>query len=345
MNKRWCINDDLDYITEVGGKYLKKLHNKKILLTGCTGFIGKWLISSLLHYQKLTGCPYTLHVLTRDKERLYQNKYIDFTNQSIHVIQSDIREMSLNCNYDYLVHGATSASAELNEKDPIEMFSVVVDGTKRILSELKKTKFTGRALNLSSGAIYGVQDSNIEYIKESERSAPDTSNALHAYAEAKRSSESLFALYSKKYNLKYANARIFALLGPMLSLDIHFAAGNFIDNALKKEKIVVKGNGKPVRSYLYPTDLVLWMLFLLVDDNTSGSYNLGSKECVSISKLADMIASKYHSSYVVEDKKDVGWNTSRYVPDNNKIISCSGIQQSVFLNEAIERTYQWNKDK
>ena len=108
---------------------------------------------------------------------------------------------------------------------------------------------------------------------------------------------------------------------------------------------MVKGNGKPVRSYLYPTDLVLWMLFLLVDDNTSGSYNLGSKECVSISKLADMIASKYHSSYVVEDKKDVGWNTSRYVPDNNKIISCSGIQQSVFLNEAIERTYQWNKDK
>ena len=89
--------------------------------------------------KKLTGCPYTLHVLTRDKERLYQNKYIDFTNQSIHVIQSDIREMSLNCNYDYLVHGATSASAELNEKDPIEMFSVVVDGTKRILSELKKT--------------------------------------------------------------------------------------------------------------------------------------------------------------------------------------------------------------
>ena len=184
----------------------------------------------------MTGCPYTLHVLTRDKERLYQNKYIDFTNQSIHVIQSDIREMSLNCNYDYLVHGATSVSAELNEKDPIEMFSVVVDGTKRILSELKKTKFTGRALNLSSGAIYGVQDSNIEYIKESERSAPDTSNALHAYAEAKRSSESLFALYSKKYNSNMQMRGYLHLLGPMLSLDIHFAAGNFIDNALKKEK-------------------------------------------------------------------------------------------------------------
>tara|TARA_Y100000389_G_C17459378_1_gene520531 strand:- start:1258 stop:2295 length:1038 start_codon:yes stop_codon:yes gene_type:complete len=343
MNKRWSINGDLNYITEVGDKYFKKLENKKILLTGCTGFIGKWLILSLLHYQKLSGCTFTLHVLTRDKERLLQNKFIDFNHKLIHIIQSDIRDLSLNSNYDYLIHGATSASAELNEKDPVEMFSVVVDGTKKILSELKKVKFSGKALNLSSGAIYGIQDIKIEYIKESDSSAPDTSNALHAYAEAKRSSESLFALYSKQFGFKYANARIFALLGPMLSLDIHFAAGNFIDNALKKEKIVVRGNGRPVRSYLYPTDLVLWILFLLINNNSRGSYNLGSKEDISISKLANIIASKYQTSYVVEDKNDTGWNTSRYVPDNSKIISCSGIKQSVFLNEAIERTYQWNK--
>mgnify|MGYP001321978550 CR=1 FL=1 len=129
----------------------------------------------------------------------------------------------------------------------------------------------------------------------------------------------------------------------MLSLDIHFAAGNFINNALKKERVVVKGNGRPVRSYLYPIDLILWILFLLTDDNASGSYNLGSKEHISISKLANMIATKYHTSYIVEDKKDRGWNTSRYVPDNSKIINVSGIAQSVFLNEAIERTYQWNK--
>lgn len=344
MNKTWCIKDDLTYITKVGEKYFKQLENKTILLTGCTGFIGKWLILSLLHYNKLSHGTFRLHILTRDKEKLLQDKHIDFRNEIFHIIQTDIRTLSLEDKYDYVVHGATSASAELNEKDPIEMFSVVVDGTKRVLSELNRIKFSGKIINLSSGAVYGVQDNDTKFIKESDCSAPDTSNAVHAYAEAKRSSESLFALYSKQYKFKFANARIFALLGPMLPLNVHFAAGNFIHNVLKMKKLVIKGSGKPIRSYLYPTDLVLWILFLLLDNDATGSFNLGSKEDISICDLADMIAKKYHTSFNIENKNDKGWNTSRYVPDNEKIISCSGINQSVFLDEAIQRTYQWNKE-
>ena len=68
----------LSELTDLANELVAKLENKKILLTGCTGFIGKWLMLSFLYYQKLSGCQYTLHVLTRDKERLHQNKYIDF---------------------------------------------------------------------------------------------------------------------------------------------------------------------------------------------------------------------------------------------------------------------------
>ena len=86
---------------------------------------------------------------------------------------------------------------------------------------------------MSSGAVYGNQPDTVKNVSENWLGGPDILNSVNCYAEAKRAGEILCAIYHKQHNLNIKIARIFALLGPYLSLDIHFAAGNFIKNALK----------------------------------------------------------------------------------------------------------------
>ena len=120
--------------------------------------------------------------------------------------------------------------------------------------------------------------------------APDLTNHRSAYGEGKRAAEMLCTIAARQHGLDIVTARIFALLGPLLSLDIHFAAGNFIRDAMAGKTIVVEGAGRAVRSYLYAADLTVWLWAMLLRAPAGAIYNVGSEEWVSIAELAERVA-------------------------------------------------------
>jgi dTDP-glucose 4,6-dehydratase len=82
--------------------------------------------------------------------------------------------------------------------------------------------------------------------------------ASSAYGEGKRVSEWLCAqASSNRFEVKIA--RVFALVGPHLPLDRHFAIGNFIKSAMACEQIIIRSDGTPYRSYLYAADMAGWL--------------------------------------------------------------------------------------
>jgi nucleoside-diphosphate-sugar epimerase len=343
QNMAWAFESDLKQILEQCEGIWGDLQDARIFITGGTGFIGCWLLEALKHANEHKNLGLQITVLTRgfaafQKKVPHLASYSAFQFWEGNVSDFDSPEGL----YTHVIHGATDASADLNENNPLQMFTTVIQGTRRTL-DFAVEKKVRRVLFMSSGAVYGQQPWEMTNVAESWLGAPSSVDARSTYAEAKRAAEMLCAIYQKQFGLQIAVARIFALLGPYLSLGIHFAAGNFIRDAMSGKKVVVNGNGLPCRSYLYASDLTVWLLHMLVRAESCRPYNVGSDESISVKELAEKVSKTLaDGQFEVLGATDKGWNPGRYVPDTQLINQELGLRKTVELDDAIYRTAIWN---
>jgi nucleoside-diphosphate-sugar epimerase len=343
QSQPWSLDDDLAFILDSTETVFKNLEGAHIFMTGGTGFIGRWLLESLRYANLHLKLNIKASILTRNIKQFEKNSPHLAHDSQFHLIEGDVINFEFDQKrYSHIIHAATDASAALNEQNPILMFDTIVEGTRHILDFAKETK-PERFLYLSSGAVYGQQPFEMERVKEDWLGAPSCNDPRNAYAEGKRAAEMLCAVYGKQHKLHISIARIFALLGPYLSLDIHFAAGNFIKDAMEGKKICVKGNGKPYRSYLYASDLTVWLWHMLDRATPNQPYNVGSDESVSVEDLAKRVALTLGDvGYEILGREDLGWNLGRYVPDTSLIQKDLQLIRTVSLEDAILRTALWN---
>jgi nucleoside-diphosphate-sugar epimerase len=339
----WSLETDLDFVVASCEHVWPSLSGARLLITGGTGFIGCWLLETLRHADRRLELGIEATILTRSPDD-FQCKAPHLADYpSFHFVAGDVRDFpSPQGRFTHVIHAATDASADLNENDPQRMFDTVIQGTRRVL-DFAVEKAVDRVLFLSSGAVYGQQPWEMDRVAESWTGSPTCNDPRAAYAEGKRAAEMLCAIYQKQFGTKVAVARIFALLGPYLSLNIHFAAGNFIRDAMQGKAVIVNGNGQPCRSYLYASDLTVWLWHMLVQAEPGKPYNVGSDESVSIRDLAGRVSRVLgNGEYQVLGAPDKGWNPGRYVPDTSLIGRDLGLYRTVSLDEAIRRTALWN---
>jgi dTDP-glucose 4,6-dehydratase len=126
-------------------------------------------------------------------------------------------------------------------------------------------------------------------------------------------------------------------------LDAHFAIGNFIGNALRKEPISIQGDGTPRRSYLYGADLAIWLWTMLFRAPSLTPINVGSGEDLSILELARTVAKTLDTNAVVRvaGSPAPGSTPSRYVPSVSRAKQLLVLEQTVSLEESIRRTAAW----
>jgi dTDP-glucose 4,6-dehydratase len=257
--KNWSLESDLTHIFENTSDIWFDFKDCNIFITGGTGFIGKWILESIKYVNNKLSYNINVTVLTRSISSFKTSNIILGNYSYFNFIEGNVTNFIFPPGeYQYIIHGATEASQDLNENDPSTMFSTILDGTRRVL-DFAKDKKSKKVLFLSSGAVYGQQPPDMIQISEQWNGNVDFNNVKNTYAEAKRAAELLCSIYSMQFNIHISIARIFALLGPYLSLNIHFAAGNFIRDAICGKKIIIYGNGAPIRSYLYVSDLIIFL--------------------------------------------------------------------------------------
>lgn len=344
------LTEDIEFILEKWEQFglNRSFRGQSVLLTGGTGFFGKWITQALLAAEKRWPNGNTLTLVTRDAARARTN--CPWFGPEVRFIQGDIRNFNSTEKYSTIIHGAAAASADLNENHPHEMFDSIVEGTRHVLRLATKPECRNFQF-ISSGGIYGAQPPALSHVGEAYLGAPDPLSPKSAYGEAKRAAEFLSATESRTKGFQLSVPRCFAFIGAYLPLDTHFAAGNFLLNVLKGEPIRITGDGATVRTYLYAADLVIWLMVIMMKGESGRAYNVGAEKEYSIAALAHAIhqsgqkvfPNSASGKFAVEiaRKPDPNIMPARYVPDTSAARTL-GLEAWTSLEIAAEKTLRWH---
>lgn len=335
---------DLDHILTHTHDLWQEFAGASLFITGGTGFFGHWLLSSFAAANTRFRLNARAVVLTRDPVAFKRRSSELASDAAISFHTGDVRTFDFpKGRFSHIIHAATPASAALNSARPLEMLDTIIEGTRHVLdfaAPFANQPPAAKFLLCSSGAVYGRQPAEMDLVTEEYSGGPDSLDTASAYAEGKRVAELLCATYSRDHGLETKVARCFAFLGPYLPLDAHFAAGNFLRDALAGQPIRIQGDGTPYRSYLYAADLTIWLWTILANGRSCRAYNVGSESAVSIADLARLIAETVSPGTPVEvaGKPVPGRLPQRYVPSTRRARSELGLEERIQLPDAIRRT-------
>ena len=82
----FVLDEDLEFLSNYSNTIWKKLNNKKIFITGGSGFIGSNFISALYLIEKLFNYNFSITCLTRNKK-----KFLEKSNYYYNIFECSIK--------------------------------------------------------------------------------------------------------------------------------------------------------------------------------------------------------------------------------------------------------------
>jgi len=348
-NSPEIFKQDCDSIAREFPHLFKNIHQKKILITGISGFFGSWVLgvlNSAIDFYSLETEVYCLvrRNLDKNKKNFWLKEIhgdiqtFNFGLDFVSPLVGETDQMAAGylgregaCFFDYVLHMAGNKSWE-----------DIVGGTENLIKNLNQSiaplphvgegmgeraaqgeRRIPRVLFTSSGGVYGKKSRTDQPIPESLQ--PDLLGA-DWYSKAKITAENLlldFKNNNKKFDLIIA--RCFAFYGYGQPLNQGFAVADMADSAQKNKIIKIK-NINTVRSFMHMGDLVRALFFLLLnpDQNISGPnssivYNIGGERSEAILKTAEKISKIYPSEILWANTPDNFQPLNYYVPDVQKL--------------------------
>jgi dTDP-glucose 4,6-dehydratase len=334
------IENDCDEITSGAVDTLEMLRNKRVLIIGGTGFVGKWLTELVISLNDHYNFNTNLSLLSRQPEIIYDQMPHLMKRKDVSLIRQDVRNLvDVHSDVSYVIHAAASPDSRVHSSDPIQTLSVIVNGTNAVLSAISDHPTLKKILYISSGLVYGSQPLDLLYMDEKYRGGPMCNSITSIYAEAKRCAEALCAAYSSQYKIPVIIIRPFAFIGPYQSLDKPWAINNFLRDGISGGTIRILNDGETVRSYMYASDMAFWTLRILIEGISGIAYNVGSPYPVTLKNLAEKIAINFtprpeiRTGTLFDDPK----YRSRFVPDVSLAKSLH-LDLKVNLDDALKRT-------
>lgn len=316
---------------------IETFRGSTILITGGTGFFGIWLLSALIDIKQNLGGDFRILALSRTPNKFLEaHPQTNFESQ-IEFVAGDVKTFVLKgVNVTHLVHmAATNAAETFAGEEQIRKLELLYLGTRNVLEQcgasLENVLFT------SSGVAYGKNKKSL--MCEDDLTCPDPTDVNSALGIGKLAAEYLISYYAKKLSYSYSIARCFAFAGQYLPLNLHYAFGNFIWNSIEEIDIVIRGDGKDMRSYMYIGDAVAWMLRLLAEPKNE-IFNVGSEKPISMEALATKIASMSQVPIgvsILNKHLEIGnFRRGSYIPSTSKIKTANpGLVEWTTLEEII----------
>ncbi|MDP6571817.1 MAG: SDR family oxidoreductase [Patescibacteria group bacterium] len=255
--------------------------SKKIIVTGCAGFIGSHLTERLLDEgHQVLGIDNFQTGQLKNMEAFIQNERFVFLE---HDIEQPLR---VGDQIDEIYHLACPAAPVHYKKDPIKTLNTVFIGTKNLLDLAKKKN--ARILYTSTSEIYGDPMEHPQH--ETYWGNVNPIGERSCYNEGKRSAEALAFAYHRQHNVDIRVVRIFNTYGPRMAEDDGRVGPNFILQALANKPVTIYGTGDQTRSFCYVDDMINGIIAMMENGNGfTGPVNLGNPAEISMKSKAETI--------------------------------------------------------
>ena len=310
--------------------------NKKILVTGGTGFIGSHLCKKLLEMGNYVICLDNNFTgsIENIKDLIKKSNEGEF---NFEFIRHDITQPIL-LEVDEIYHLACPASPKAYQYNSIKTIKTNILGTINALGIAKRTK--SKILLTSTSEIYG--DPKISPQDEEYWGNVNPIGIRSCYDEGKRVAETLMIEYNRNHNVDIRIARIFNTYGPKMNKDDGRVVSNFINQIINDKDISIYGDGSQTRSFCYVDDMVDALIKLMNSDRYQGPINLGNPHEITIKNLSEIIKDKikYSSSKIVYKNLPKDDPTKRK-PDIKKAIELLNWKPEIDLDEGLNETIKY----
>jgi CDP-glucose 4,6-dehydratase len=322
-------------------------HNKKVFITGHTGFKGSWLCL-WLHFlgAKVTG--YALKPPTEPS--LFKLCKID---KLVRSIIGDVRNLKLlrkvmiSAKPEIVIHMAAQPLVRQSYRDPVETYAVNVMGTVNVLEAVRSCKSVKAVINVTTDKIYENKERSTGY-KESE-----PLGGYDPYSSSKACSELVTSAYRNSF-LKNGTAVATARAGNVIGggdWGTDRLVPDFIKAILKGNKIRIR-NPKAIRPWQYVLDPLNGYLILAQKLYKNGQkyaepWNFGpdDRDAKTVEWLIKRLCSKWggNASYSI-DKMKHPHETQTLKLDSSKAKARLKWKTKTHLENAIDKVIEWTKE-
>jgi len=303
------------------------MKNKRILVTGATGFLGAHFVAAL--------------------NRQGYKKIIPLSKKDYDLMeQEQVRKMFKEKKPEIVVHLAGYVGGILvNKSYPADFYYKNLSMESTIIHEASKNKIEKLMLCIC-GCAYPEKAKSP--IKEESLWEGFPSNEPAPYGIAKRGSVMQSLAYRKQYGLKTIILVPGNMYGPYDNYNLEAAhvipalIRKFHEATIKnKKEVVVWGSGKPTRDFVYVEDVAGCLVHALENYDDEGIINISTGTENSIKDLIEIIAkiTKYKGKIVWDKSKPDG--PLKKIFDVERMRKTLGYECTTSLEQGLKKTAEW----
>lgn len=297
----------------------EKLSGCRVVVTGAGGFLGGYLVRTLLALHRLgrVSKPLQVVAIVRDIDRAHE-RFSDLTGFSqLSFIAWDLNTIAVPQlgNVHYVLHAASQASPRFYGSDPIGTLLPNAVGTAALLEALRRSPDPRGFLFVSSSEVYGAVQGDVS-LHETHFGTLDPATVRACYAESKRLGETLCVAWSHQYKTPTFIVRPFHTYGPGLQANDGRVFADFAFNVLRGENIVMTSDGAARRAFCYASDAIAGFFTVLLSGQSAVPYNVSNPAGeLSVFQLAELMVALYPEKGLQVDR--------RAPPNNNSYLASS----------------------
>lgn len=336
-----------------------KLRGEIVIITGCAGFLGFYLLQYMVRYAGELGLRKVIGLDTflLERPRWVADLVSDYPDvlevRAFDISRDDLAEVPGADKAAFVIHGASIASPTFYRRYPVETMDANIWGLRRILDFARATAPLKGLVFFSSSEIYGDPDPSHIPTDEEYRGNVSCHGPRACYDESKRFGETMCWVYAQQYGLPITVARPFNNYGPGMRLEDKRLPADFAKAVTEGRDLVILSDGTPTRTFCYVADAVTGYLLCLLHGRYD-YFNIGTERPeISVGALAGIYQEAGREIFgydgrvefrTSEDPAYLADNPNRRCPVIDKARRELGYDPGILVEDGVRRFLRFLKE-